>query len=30
MDGWNEPIFLHAAANSGKLKVNAMILGWAW
>ena len=22
--------FLHAGANSGKLKVDSMILGWAW
>ena len=22
--------FLHAGANSGKLKVISMILGWAW
>ena len=22
--------FLHAVANSGKLKVDSMIFGWAW
>ena len=23
-------IFLHAGANSGKLKVDSVIFGWAW
>ena len=25
-----ETDFLHAATNSGKLKVDSMIFGWAW
>ena len=27
---WIEKIFLLAGVNSGKLKVDSMVLGWVW
>ena len=30
MNRWNELIVLDAGTNSGKLKVDSMIFGWAW
>ena len=27
---WNELVFLHPGANSGKLKVTSFIFEWAW
>ena len=30
MKRWNELFFLHAVTNSGKLKFDSMIFGWAW
>ena len=29
MSRWNNQIFLHAGTNSGKLKVDLVIFGWA-
>ena len=30
MNRWIEKIFLLAGENSGKLKVDSMVLGWVW
>ena len=30
MNRWNKLIFLQAGTNSGKLKVDSIILGWVW